>query len=117
MWRPQGSQLGLLLFLIHFNDIEDCIGNSEIIMYADDTVIFLADKDINCINTKLSQDMSNLTRFLDNSELFIKLKKGKTEAILFGTWKRLLALKDQKLCRMLIRNWLSTIQTFTSTWE
>ena len=36
---PQGFLLGALLFLIHFNDVEDCLMNSEAVMYADDTVI------------------------------------------------------------------------------
>ena len=94
---PQGFLLGALLFLIHFNDVEDCLMNSEAVMYADDTVIFFSDKDINLINSKLSEDMTYLSQWLDANELFINLKKGKTECMLFGTAKRLSTLKDQQL--------------------
>ena len=56
--------------------------NSEAVMYADDTVIFFSDKDINLINSKLSEDMTYLSQWLDANELFINLKKGKTECYL-----------------------------------
>ena len=36
---PQGSILGPLLFIMFFNDFPECLTNSKVIMYADDTVI------------------------------------------------------------------------------
>ena len=41
---PQGSILGPLLFLLYFNDIEDAVLHSKIILFADDTVIFTSVK-------------------------------------------------------------------------
>ena len=41
---PQGSILGPLLFLIHANDLHQQIQKSDIIMYADDTVLLFSDK-------------------------------------------------------------------------
>ena len=43
---PQGSILGPLLFIIFLNDVTDVISSAKIIKYADDTVIYVADKDI-----------------------------------------------------------------------
>ena len=54
---PQGSILGPLLFLILFNDAVDGIEHSSILKYADDTVLYDADKDIQSIKAKLSKDM------------------------------------------------------------
>ena len=38
---PQGSVLGHLFFLIYVNDIVNRIGNDNINLYADDTVIYI----------------------------------------------------------------------------
>ena len=40
---PQGSILGPTLFLLHLNDIDNCLCHSSIIKYADDTKFMLAE--------------------------------------------------------------------------
>ena len=82
---PQGSLLGPLLFLVYFNDLPDCLTHSNVIMYADDTVIYYAHKDKTIIEKYLNQDFVAISKYLSESELVINLKKGKTESILFGT--------------------------------
>ena len=42
----QGFNLGPLLFLIYINDFKNCMNNSDSLMFADNTSIFLQNKDI-----------------------------------------------------------------------
>eukprot|EP00794_Sanderia_malayensis_P013254 gene13254-14618_t len=62
---------------------------AKIVKYADDTVIYVADKDITFINSKLTKDMDPIAKWLDQNALIINLKKGKTESLLFGTSQRI----------------------------
>ena len=72
-----------------FNDITDMIEVAKIVKYADDTVIYVADRDVAVINSKLTKDMDAIAKWLDQNALIINLKKGKTESLLFGTSQRI----------------------------
>ena len=91
---PQGSILGPLLFVLMLNDLSDHLRYSRVIKYADDTVIYIADKDLYIVQSNLNRDIESLAEFFDLNQLIINLKKGKTECMLFGTAKR---MKDQQL--------------------
>ena len=85
---PQGSILGPLLFLLHINDLVKAVKNCQVLMYADDTVIYTSSQSITEIERALTNEMENISKWLDNNRLVINLKKGKTEVMLFGTAKR-----------------------------
>ena len=82
------SILGPLLFIMLFNDITDAIRHSRIVKYADDKVIYFADKDSKRIELHLTEDMDLISNWLKENEHIINMKEGKTEALLFGTAKR-----------------------------
>jgi len=54
---PQGSILGPLLFLLYFNDIEDAVLHSNVIMFADDTVLYTEGDTQEEIEQKLNKDI------------------------------------------------------------
>ena len=66
-------------------------------MYADDSVVFFSDKDIDVIQNHLERDFSSLTKWLFENELIVNSKKGKTEVMVFGTNSRLNKLKNKSL--------------------
>ena len=72
----QGSIIGPLLFLLHFNDVTTVIYHAKIIKYADDTVLLVSHNNIQEIEALLNSDLNNLCRWLEENELIINMKKG-----------------------------------------
>ena len=64
-------------------------------MYADDTVLFFANKDPKEIEKHLNADLENAAAYFRENELVINLKKEKTEVMLFGAAKRLKTTGDK----------------------
>ena len=88
---PQGSILGPLLFLLHINDLAKCIKKCNLLMYADDAIIYTSHSSFQVIETILTTDIKGISERMNENRLIINLKKGKTESMLFGTAKRLTA--------------------------
>ena len=82
---PQGSILGPLLFIVFYNDFADHLEYCNAITYTDDTVIFVSDKNVSNIETKLNKDLDKISAYFHLNELVINLKKGKSEVMLFGS--------------------------------
>ena len=85
----QGFVLGLLLFIMFYNDFSDQTQSYEVIMYADNTVIFYANKDPTVIDNQLNKEKEYVKNYSFTNEHIINAKKGETEVMLFGTVKRL----------------------------
>ena len=82
---PQGSILGPLLFLIHVNDLHQQIQKSNLIMYADDTVLLFSNKSEAEIEKAINHDTKMLNNWLCSNGLILNPKQGKTEFMMFGT--------------------------------
>ena len=84
----QGSILGILLFILLSNDIDLQLKHCEIILYADDAVIYCANKNCENIESQLKIDIGQIAEWLTINNLVANLKRTKTECVLFGTYQR-----------------------------
>ena len=79
---PQGSVLGPLLFLIYVNDITNIIENSKISMYADDTVIYISNRNLDNAIALIQSDLNSLYTWCNRNKVTVNCKK--TKFCLFG---------------------------------
>jgi len=71
-----------LLLLLYVSDMEDAV-NCKLLLYADDSPLLVSGKDVNRIETILSNELQNVSNWLVDNKLSLHL--GKTESILFGS--------------------------------
>ena len=84
---PQGSVLGPLLFIICINDLPEHVPKSKVVLYADDTALFFANKESNTIQSVMQNDLTHLSNWFTTNGLVVNGKK--SNVMLFGTSQRL----------------------------
>lgn len=87
MGVPQGLILGPLLFSICIDDFLSVCYDAEIVMYADDTVQYTHGKNAIEITTKLTKEMENVAKWLNDSCLTLNV--GKTVTMHFTNRNKL----------------------------
>ena len=91
---PQGSILGPLLFLCYVNDMKASV-NSNLLLYADDSALFVSGRDPDVIADQLNRELESCRQWLIDNKLSLHL--GKTEVILFGSKIKLSRVKNFKV--------------------
>ena len=79
---PQGSVLGPLLFNIFINDIFYLVNDTEVCNYVDDTTLYVGDKNLRIVLSKLERDTLLLSEWF--SDNFMKLNEEKSHLLIFG---------------------------------
>ena len=72
---PQGSILGPALFTLYINDIVNVLSHSKICLFADNTVIYFAHKNIAMAAETIQLDLKNIDNCMDDNKLTINIKK------------------------------------------
>ena len=78
---PQGSVLGLLLFLLYINDLNQAIKFCKVHHFADDTNLLCLSNSIKKLNKLVNADLKNLVNWLNPNEISLNVKK--TEMVIF----------------------------------
>ena len=84
---PQGSVLGPLFYILYANDIVNIIEHCEIALYADDTVLYLVDRDFGNSIGKMRKDIGALSNWCIAEG--INMNSDKTKLMVFGSLKQL----------------------------
>ena len=80
---PQGSILGPLLFIIYMNDITNTTSLLKLILYADDTNIFLSHPDLNSLYHIMNTELTHITDWFRANKLSLNVSK--TNYMLFSS--------------------------------
>ena len=71
---PQGSVLGLLLFLLYINDLNKATSFCKVHQFADDTDLLYLSNSIKKLNKKVNADLKHLVNWLNANKISLNVK-------------------------------------------
>lgn len=92
---PQGSILGPLLFVLFINDLPGNVKHSKYTMYADDVVLYVADKDAGVAVAKLQADLDQVNNWCNSN--FMTVNSSKSMVMYFGSGSKIDGLAGPEL--------------------
>ena len=114
---PQGSILGPLLFLLYINDLNTVSKLLTLIMFADDTNIFISGRNSDDLTTIANSELKEISNWFSANLLSLNIKK--TNYILFGNKKPpdiSLLINNEKLLRVYETKFLGIIIQANLKW-
>ena len=81
---PQGSLLGPLRFNISINDLNFCVPNVSLRLYADDTTAYLSDVSPTILEFSFNKDLQTLSSWFESNHLTVNSTK--TQALSVGPY-------------------------------
>ena len=85
----QGSIVGPLLFVVLIIYAYQCLQDCQMLMYADDTILFFSQSSTKTIEEKLSHEGTKLFNWFADNNLVLNLKAGKSELVNYGASQKL----------------------------
>ena len=89
---PQGSNLGLILFLLYINNLPNCLETTKANLFADDTNLTCEGFSLHEIEIKLNKDIENVHRWLTANKLSLNMKK--MEFMIIGSRHHLTTIEN-----------------------
>ena len=74
---PQGTVLAPLLFILYINDIKSCLKHTKIILFADDALLMIKDRNLENAIRKMQEHIDNLCIWLCGNKLKLNISKTK----------------------------------------
>ena len=90
---PQGSILGPLLFLIYVNDICNSCNELKFYLFADDTNLLYADKNIKSLESTVNKELYKVYTWLTANKLSLNIKK--SNFVIFRARQKKATLRSQ----------------------
>jgi len=72
---PQGTILGLLLFITFVNDLPSSVNYPQVSLYADNTTVYFAHRDPSVVMNKLNEDLTAVAQWIENNGLKLNVSK------------------------------------------